>query len=282
MAAAISLAALGAHAASPWGDARTVTRAQIVAALREQQALGYRVDAIANSVRLQAGIFLSLADKAIAQGNRERALRLRHQDWYAAYLEATGLKPDAAPTWVQVPYRFHEDYLVEFGIDSVLDAATTKDLPRRALRVTAGWASGSGAPASYSFEDHSIDPAIETTRAQVNGYAVLDYGGTIVIDAFHGVTGRATSGLLGAVFSVVGHARAVQTRFAVAADGTQVSRTSAHKGLTLTQAVAISPDGRVQATLPQRADLLELNERLRRMEIRVSWRRAQRLPPLDE
>jgi hypothetical protein len=276
------VAAVAARAASPWQEARTVTRAQIVAALRVQQALGYRLDAIANSVRLQSGLFLHLAEQERSTTHPPRPLRLRHADWFAAYLEATGLAPEAVPPWVAVPHRFHEDYLIDGRIERVLDLAATLDRPRRAVVVTAGWPAADGAPTSYSFEDRSTDPAIETTRSQVNGYGVLDYGDAIVIDAIHGVTGRATSGILGAVFAVIGHARAVQTRFAIAPDGTQVSRTTARKGLTLTQSIAIAADGRVKPAVPaERRDLVEIDERLMRMGVRVAWRPAVAVPPDD-
>jgi len=206
--------------------------------------------------------------------------RISHADWMAAYAEVTGLAPDATPAWVQVPHRFKEDYLVDGRLERVLDLAGTRHPPRRALTVTAGWPVAPGAPTSYAFEDRSTDPAIETARRQVNGYRILDYGPAIVIDGIHGVTGRATSGLLGVVFDVLGHARAVQTRFAFAADGTQVSRTTARKGLTLTQAIAILPDGKVLPSLPaDRADLAAVDAMLAGIDVQVSYRPVASVPP---
>lgn len=276
---ALLLAATLAHAATPWDGARPVARAQLLAALREQQAQGYRLDAIANSVRLQAGVFLRLAEQEDA-APAPRALRISHADWMAAFAEVTGLAPDAMPAWIQVPYRFKEDFLVDGRRDQVLDLAATKHPPRRALTVTAGWPVTADAPGSYAFEDHSTDPAIETARQQVNGYRILDFDQTIVIDGIYGVTGRATSGFLGVVFDLIGHARAVQTRFAIAADGTQVSRTTARKGLTLTQAIAIRPDGKVWSSLPaDRPDLAEIDDRLARLVLDVVYRPVASVPP---
>lgn len=279
-AAWVLFAAACCQAASPWDEARVVERAQLVAALREQQTLGYRMDAIAQSVRMHTAIFLRLATQEQAANVTPRALRIGHRDWLAAYLEVTGLKAGEVPAWIEVPHRFREDYLVDGRIERVLDLAATRDRPRAALRVTAGWPPAPDAPASYSFEDRSTDPAIETTRLQVNGYVVLDYGDAIVVDGIHGVTGRATSGLLGAVFSLIGHARAVQTRFAIAADGTQVSRTTARKGLTLTQAIAILSDGRVLPSLPaERDDLAAIDARLAALPLNVVALPAALSPP---
>lgn len=273
---------VAAQAATPWDTARTVPRAQLVTALLEQRALGYRLDAIANAVRLQTGVFLRLAAEEDASP-APRALRIRHADWMAAYAEVTGMAPEATPAWVQVPFRHHEDILVDGRTAGVIDLAATPQPPRRAMIVTAGWPVTRGAPTSYTYEDRSTDPAIETTRAQVNGYHLLDYGDAIVLDGIHGVGGRATSGLLGVVFDLLGHARAVQTRLAIAADGTQVSRTTARKGLTLTRAVAIAPDGKVAATLPaDRPDLAEIDARLARMAVQMAYRPLQRMPPPGE
>jgi len=279
LAAAVLPPAALAQTATPWDAARTVPRSQLVAALTEQRALGYRLDAIANAVRLQSGVFLRLAaeeDKSTAP----QALRIRHADWMAAYAEVTGIAPAATPSWVQVPFHHHEDILIDGRTARVIDLATTPQPPQRAMTVTAGWPMTPGAPTSYTYEDRSTDPAIETTRAQVNGYHLLDYGDALVLDGIHGVGGRATSGLLGIVFDLLGHAHAVQTRFAVAADGTQVSRTTARKGLTLTRAVAIAPDGKVAATLPaDRPDLADIDARLARITVQLDYRPVARMPP---
>jgi hypothetical protein len=271
-----------AQAGTLWDEARTVPRSELVGALLEQRAQGYRLDAIANAVRLQSGVFLRLAADEDARA-APRALRIRHTDWMAAYCEVTGLAPEATPPWVQVPFRHHEDYLVDGRTAEVLDLAASPRPPRRALTITAAWPATPGAPTSYTYEDRSIDPAVETTRAQVNGYHLLDYGDAIVLDGIHGVGGRATSGLLGVVFDLIGHARAVQTRFAVAPDGTQVSRTTARRGLTLTRAVAIAPDGKVTSSLPaERPDLAEIDARLAGLRIELTYRPVPMVPPPAE
>ena len=266
-------------AGSPWDDAQPVPRAQIAAALREQQAKGYKLDAIANSVRLQCDLLLALADAARATDPQQRPLRIDHRDYLSAFLEVTGLTLETAPTFVQAPYRAQEDYLVDYRLEQVLDLAATRDRPQRALNVKAGWPAGPAAPASYSYRDSSTDPAIETTRQQVTSWRVVDFGRAIVYDEVRGVSGRATSGVLGAIFSLIGHARALQTRFAIAADGLQVSRTTARKGLTLTKTITIRPDGTVLTDLPKdRPDLEALDRRLANLPLRVAYRTMDRSP----
>jgi len=266
-------ACTGAFAASPWDGARPVAREQIVTALRQQQALGYRIDAIANSVRLQSAMMLALADAIRGDDPPQRPFRIDHRDYYSAFLEVSGLTEQTVPSFVAAPYAAHEDYLVDPRIDEVIEASATSDRPQRALNVKAGWPPAPGVPTSYSYEDHSTDPAIETRREQVTSWRILDYGTVIVYDDLRGVGGRATSGLLGVIFAVLGHAQAQQTRFAIAADGVQVSRTTARKLLTLTQTVTIFPDGTVVTGLPKdRPDLAALERTLIDLPLRVTYR----------
>jgi hypothetical protein len=274
-----SLGCAGVLRASPWEGAQIVPREIIVAALRQEQAQGYRIDAVANSVRLQSGVMLAIAEAMSTANPQRQPYRIDHRDYYLAFLEVTGLTPETAPSFVKAPYAAREDYLVDARLEKIFDLDATVDLPQRALNVKAGWPPVPGAPTSYSYEDHSTDPAIETKREQVTSWRILDYGQAIVYDDIQGVGGRAISGLLGAIFSLIGHAQALQTRFAIAEDGTQVSRTTAHKVLTLTQTITIRPDGRVLTGLPDnRPDLERLERMLINLPMRVTYLPMDRSP----
>ena len=272
----LALAIGGAQAAPAWEPTRQVSRADLVAAMHTEQRKGYALDAIANAVRLQVGVFLALAEQAAATDPEQRVLRIDHPDYRDAFAEVTGIAPQALPLFVKVPHAFHEDYLIEYRTARVVAAAAGVNGLRRALNVKAGWPDAPDAPASYSYEDRSTDPAIEVTHQRVTAYRVLDYGKLVVYDDIRGVTGRATSGALGAVFGVIGKAEAVQTRFAIAADGTQVVRTTARKLLTLSQTVTITPDGKVFKGVPaDRPDLAAIDQRVRGHSLGVSYQ------PLD-
>lgn len=267
------LAAVGLPAAaqSPWDGARAVSGGEVLAAMRRQQAQGYPLQPIANAVRLQVGVFLDLCDRAAASDALRRPLRVGHREWFDSWLTVTGVAPQDAPNFVTVPFRYGEDFLLDYRMENVIARVEEGPAPRRAVNVKAGWPATPGAPKHYSYEDRSASPVIEATHEQVNSYRILDYGELIVYDDIRGVTGRATSGPLGLIFSVIGKASAVQTRFAMAADGTQVSRTTAHKGLTITQTVTIDTEGRVLQGLPEgRGDLEAIEQRLM-MPLRVVY-----------
>jgi len=270
--------------ASPWDGAQIVPREAIVAALRQQQAQGYRIDAIANSVRLQSAMMPAIVDATVRTTPQPRPYRIDHRDLYSAFLEVTGLTAETAPSFVKASYEAGEDYLIDAQIEQVVDLDATVNRPQRALNVKAGWPQRPGAPTSYSYEDHSTDPAIETKRKQVTSWRILDYGQAIVYDDIRGVGGRAISGLLGLIFDLLGHAQALQTRFAIAADGTQVSRTTARKLLKLSQTITIYPDGSVLTGLPKnRPDLEALERMLIDLPLNVTYRRMDRspIPPVE-
>jgi len=259
------VAAQMAIAASDWGEARPVDKENIVAAMRLQRDRGYELTAISNSVRLQVGVFLQLTEWAKAEDPLQHPLRVNQDDYFEALLEVTGLQVNDAPDFVTVPHRFHEDYLIDYRIENVVERVKRGGQPRRAFNVKAGWPAGPDAPRKYSYIDTSTRPTLKVTHRRVNTYRVLDFGEFIVYDDIHGVTGRATSGVLGAMFSILGEARAVQTRFAVSADGIQVSRTKARKLISVTQTVTIYPDGSVLKGLPSdRPDLADLEKTLKR------------------
>jgi hypothetical protein len=279
-AAVLMLAALSeagaAAATSPWDGAQDVPKEDIVAAMRREQKKQYALDAISNAARLQMAVFLDLAGEAQKADPERRPLRIGHREYFAAFLEVTGLSAASAPVFASVPHGFGEDYLIDYRMENVLERAGAEKAPSRALNVKAGWPAAPGAPASYSYEDTSLDPNLEVTHAQVNAYRVLDFGELIVCDDIQGITGRATSGVLGFIFSVLGKARAEQTRFAVSAHGVQIARTTARKLIALTQTVTIYPDGRVLPGVPaDRPELQKLEELLKDFNLEVRYR------PLD-
>jgi hypothetical protein len=272
LALAVLLGPGAALSASTWEDARQVTKEELVAAMRGQQAREYTIEAIANSNRLQTSVFLELAEKASKNDPQRRPLRVGHVEYFDALLEVTGLSRDAAPTYVKVPHVFGQDYLIDYRMENVVERVERGQRPLRALNVKGGWPQAPNAPASYSYEDKSTQPHVEVTHQQVVAYRILDFGNVVVCDEIRGITGRATSGLLGFLFDLIGKAHAVHTRYTVAPDGIQLSRTAASRLLTVTQTVTIYPGGEVLAGVPpDRRDLARLDRALRNLDLEVVY-----------
>ena len=271
LAMALAAVAPGAIAASVWDNARDVTKEEVVLAMQAQQRLGYALDAPANAVRVQAGVFLALTAAAQADPSR-RPLRVGHEEYFRAFLEVTGHTPSSAPKFVSVAHRHGEDFLIDHRLENVIAGVRGGPAPKRAMNVKAGWPPAAGSPSSYSYEDKSSDPHVEVMHEQLNGYRILDFGDAIVYDEMYGITGRVTSGVLGLIFRVLGNADGVQTRFTIGQDGIQVSRTTARKVLTVTETVTTFPDGRVVPGLPEnRPDLEALEGRLIGLEFKVIY-----------
>lgn len=257
---------------------RTVSHSDLVDAFRVQKTLGYRMDRIGHAARMQAGVVLHLAARAAAADAAGLPLRVNHRDYAAAYREATGLGTAALPSFFRAAFEVGEDLLVEHSMAEVIDGPPPPGL-RRALNVKAGWPPGPAAPATYRFLDTSSDPHVETLREQVGTWRLLDYGDVIVQDEIQGVSGRATSGLLGAVFTVLGQARVLQSRFAMAADGLLVVRTAVRSGITVTQSATVTPDGQVRpGLLPNRPDLEALEDRLTSLVLPARYKPIDRSP----
>lgn len=268
-----------AIAASAWDDVRAVTQEEMVLAMRAEQRLGYALDASANAVRLQAGVFFALAAAAQAGDAQRRPLRVGHKEYFFAFLEVTGHTPESAPQFVSVAQRHGEDFLIDYRRENVIAGFGRGRPPKRALSVKAGWPLAPEAPSAYFYKDTGSDPHMEVTHEQVNGYRILDFGDAIVYDDMYGITGRPTSGVLGLLFSVVGNANAVQMRAAFARDGTTVSRSTARKVLSIAQTVTIFPDGKVVSGLPDnRADLEALEARLIALELDLVYAPQDRSP----
>jgi hypothetical protein len=272
----LGLAALlwaGAAIPAPtWENARQVTSAELVAAIRAQKDKGYAIEAIANSNRLLTGVFLELAERASMTDPERRPIRIGHEEYFDALLEAAGLSADSAPPHIRIPHEFGQDYLIDYRLENVIEKIEGGLTPLRALNVKGGWPSTPNAPTRYSYEDKGAQPHVEVTHQQVVAYRILDFGDVVVCDDIRGITGRVTSGVLGMVFAVLGKAHALHTRYVVAPDGVQLSRTGAKKMFTVTRTVAIYPDGRLLPDLPaDRPDLMRLENVLKELDLKIRY-----------
>jgi hypothetical protein len=261
-----------ASAESPWEHAVPVTTADLVTAMRAQEAQGYRSEAIANSNRLLTNVFLALATQAAATDPEQRPLRIGHTEYFNALLEVVGITAESAPIHIRIPNEFAQDYLIDYRTDHVIAQMEKGPAPVLALNVKGGWPKTPHAPSSYSYEDKSSKPYVEVTHQQIVSYRILNFGDIIVCDEILGITGRVTSGALGAIFSVLGKAQVLHSRYLVAPDGMMLSRAGAKKLFTVTRTVAIYPDGQLLPELPDgRPDLEKLDETLSNFNYEIKF-----------
>jgi hypothetical protein len=250
---------------------QAVSRAQLLEAMKASQ--GYDLTATPNGARLQAEVLLRLVREHSARDPRGAPLFIDSGDWYFALLERCGLPPERAPLYARLSYENHQDTLVEYGLERVLDADTAEPRPAAAANVWTGWAQAPGARDSYSYDDTWSTPTLRVTCERSLSYRLVDFGDMVLYADVKGLRGRPTSGALGVLFDVIGEASVVENRMAIAADGTQVSRGQGRKGpFSATVTVTLLPSGKADKGIPPgRADLAAIEDRLKR-PVRLRFR----------
>jgi hypothetical protein len=254
---ALALAIAAPDPAAP----RDVPLERLVAAL--EPCRGYDLTATANAARMHAEAYLRLVREARAQDPEGPPLRIGHAEWHEACLKRMGLSAPAAPVFVRLAFENGQDTVIDYRSRTVLRPPQGRP-PILAANVTTSWAEAPGRPKSYSYVDTRASPQLRVTNQRVIAYRLLDFGDMVVFAEVRGLRGRPVSGFLGALFNLIGEVPVVESRIAVAADGTQVARGRGKKGLIdVTQTVTVRPDGVAQKGLPpNRPDLAALKRRL--------------------
>lgn len=269
---------VGAQDSTSAGFVR-VSREDVVSAMREEHRLGYNLRATANGARLQAGVLLRLAHAAHARDSTAVPFLVAFDDYEAAFRSVTGVGDDSLPVFIRIATRFRESLLVEHRRDRVIAAVEEGPTPRLALRVRGGWADAT--QRSYTYEDKSGSPHLRVKHDRDTRYTIVDYGDMVLHDQIRGVGGRATSGVLGVMFNLLGDAQATTSRFAFADSGVQVARVSAKKGfLGTTQTVTVLTTGIAEKGIPGgREDWKAIAKRLEKQKISLKYVADAPLPP---
>ncbi len=257
------LAALRGATAPPPGGApgQRVPYVELLEAMRAEQ--GYDARKATNLARFQAGVLLRVAARAKARRPDGPPLFFDHAEWFRSYLETVGLSEEQAPLASRLSRDNRQDAWVEYRIDRVVRRASRPVL--LALNVRVAPLPHVSVPSRYSYDDLASEPHLRVTVERTYRYRLVDLGDRVVFDEMQGLHGRPTSGLLAALFRLIGEGHAVFSRTAVAADEVQVMVGQARKAvLVRTATVTIRPDGTATRGLPPgRPDLRVLEERLR-------------------
>jgi hypothetical protein len=260
-AAALVVALAAATAPTPAPVA--VSYAEIVEAMGA--STGYDRLATANGGRLQAEVLLRLARHARERTPDGPPFLVRHEDWFRALLEVTGVPAERAPVYAELAYRHHQDVVAEYGAGRVVREAGPGPAPLSALNVTISWPDEPGAAREYSYEDLRSSPHLQVTDHRVIRYRLLDFGDQMAFTEMEGLSGRPTTGALGVLFQILGEGRIVEYRMAVAPDGVQVARGRVRKGFfDVATTVTVQPDGRSERGVPADPALRALEEKLER------------------
>lgn len=241
-------------------DLDVQTLREAIAGIRDRAGPGYDIDATTNQPRFVAEFLFALADRVQAQG--QRSFRVLPQRYFEAWQLATGKTAEQAPVGMKRVLEFDQRFVVEIDPTLTLRLPSGLEL-KRALAVRVGWPVQSNGADSYRYIDTAAEPDVLLQQARDIRYLLLDFGDFVAYEQVDGISGKPTSGGLGALFLVLGLADLRSSRLAISEDGLQVNRTRVAKLFTFTAVALVRPDGVATRDLPRdRPDLIALAERL--------------------
>lgn len=224
-------------------DVQPVTRETMRRAIALEKDKGYDITVTTNGGRMWANTLLQVAEWARAESPDGPPLFIHEAEYFYAYLEATGLPEEQAPEFVQISHDYGQHTLIEYRLDHVLDLDETETVPEQALAVLTWWPETDDTDDKYTYEDTLSNPRLLVENARETSYRLLDFGDQLLYDEMQGIRGRPTSGVLGALFKVLGTGRLVWTRMAVSPDGLLLVRAQAKKVVSKTTTVVVNMDG---------------------------------------
>jgi len=227
----------------------------------------YSILATTNSVRFQSAVFQRLIERALEERPGGGTLFIPYDALWWEFLEAAGLSAGdsgKAPIGRRLAYEYHQDTEVFYGPPgSVIKRVKDGPTPLIAANVRLAWPDRPDKVRKFSFEDTLSVPRLKATNHQVMTFRFLVFSDMIVLDDIEGISGRPLTGVLGAIFKVIGEGNAVYARYSVSTDGRQVMRTKATKVISKTVTATINADGTGQSGVPEgRADMLVMEARL--------------------
>ena len=242
---------------------QVVGRQEILEAMR--QVGDYDPTTTTNGARFQWEVIFHLSRLAWERDPDGAPLFIDSEDWFRAFMEATGLTENEMPLYARLTHEHKQHMDVEYRRDRVVRKVIEGPAPHFALNVRIWWEDRPGKPDRYTYLDTLSTPHLRVTNRQMITYRLLDLGGWFTCDRITGITGRPTSGLLGFIFRIIGDGYLVHSRMAISNDGLQVVRGTSKKGfMKMTTTATIYHDGEMIKGLPDnRPDLLELKKRIK-------------------
>jgi hypothetical protein len=214
-------------------------------------------------MRFQAAVFQRLIERALEDRPGGGMLFIPYDAHWWEFLNAAGLGAgdgEKAPIGRRLAYEYHQSVELFYGPpDSVVKKVKDGPAPLIAANVRFAWPDRPDKLRRFSFEDTLSVPKLKVTNHQLMTFRFLVFTDMIVLDDIEGISGRPLTGVLGAIFKVIGDGNARFARFSISPDGRQVLRTKATKVISKTVTATINPDGTGQSGVPDgQADMVAM------------------------
>ncbi len=250
-------------------EADTLSRAELAIELRRvvDSQTPFDLLATTNWMRFQSTLFLHLVRRASALNPAGGVVSIRAEDLFWEFVSLAGLGRDEAeraPAHMRWALHLDQETRLEYRPDSIVRRVKKGLEPALAVNVGITWPDREDGQDKYSFIDTLSVPKLKVTNRQRVTFRLLDFGDMVVYDKISGTSGRPLSGVLGALFKVIGEGDVKYSRAGMADDGVQVVRAKAKKLFSKTATVSISPDGVAKKDVPEdRPDLVAIAARLK-------------------
>lgn len=228
--------------------------------------------ATTNWTRFQSALYLGLVKEAMARRPEGGVVLIPSEAMFWEFYTLSGLTDtNLMPAHLLWALHLGVTTQLAYRPDGIIQAVEKGGTPNLAINVRVGWPDREDGQDKYGFIDTLSVPKLKVTNRQVITIRMLEFDDMVVYDKIEGASGRPLSGLLGAIFKVIGEGNLKYSRSTFAADGVQVLRAQAKKMFSKTATVTVSPDGTAEKGVPDdRADLAAMEERLK-LDLKIAY-----------
>ena len=263
-----------AHAQAPGCVVDTIPRAELAAVMHTAARSHGEYDLLAtpNWPRFQSALYLGLVRRAMEREPTGGILFITPEYLFSEFVYLAGVKdPNEAPALLRWALHLDQGTQLEYRPDRVVESVEKGTHPTLAINVRTGWPDRPDGTDQFSVLDTLSEPKLRVTNRQEITYRMLVFGDMVMNDEIRGTSGRPLSGVLGALFSMLGEGSLVYYR-SVLADGLQVVRVKAKKMIfSKTTTITVYPDGRAENGVPPDRPALAATEELLKQDREIEY-----------
>ena len=242
-----------AHAQAPACVVDTIARTELAAQMRTAALSHGEFDLLAtpNWPRFQTALYVQLARHAMERKPLGGVLFIPPNYLFWEFLSLAGVvDPSQAPALLLWALHLNEGTQLEHRPGGIVKSVVKGTHPTFAINVRTAWPDWPDGMDKFSVLDTLSVPKLRITNRQEITYRMLVFGDMVMIDKIDGTSGRPLSGVLGALFRLIGEGKLVYYRSVLADDGLQVVRVKAKKIFSKTTTITVYPDGRAEDGVP--------------------------------
>jgi hypothetical protein len=216
---------------------------------------GYDITATTNQGRFVADVLLALAAEFSKADSDGLPFEIAPRDFFDAVVSVAGIEPGQMPVGFRRAHEVGQVFTVDYRRARLVEGGASAADIEQVLAVSVRWPESG--PAWYEFEDTDASPNVLVRYQREVDYRLVRLSDRVVYDDIEGLSGRPTSGGLGALFRMLGRARIQSSHFAVAEDHTLVAYTRGRRLFPFSVLATVHPDGSSMREVPEDRDDLK-------------------------